>query len=260
MRMRWHDLCFLHWRVDPARLAPLLPAGLTLDTFDDAAWIGVVPFRMSDVSVRLTPRVRRLADFAELNVRTYVTAAGKPGVWFFSLDATQPVAVRVARSIFHLPYHDARITLRRDGDSYAYASTRPERHGPQAALTVGYRPTGPAYHATPGTVDHFLIERYCLYTTDRSRRPLRQEVDHVPWSVQPAAARVVHCTVTEPFGIPLDGPPIAHFSASLDVVAWRQQRVTGPRRGLARRAAPRPARSSYGNAAVARRVSPLTPR
>ena len=97
MRMSWHDLCFLHWRVDEPALAPLLPAGLELQTFDGAAWIGVVPFHMTDLSPRGVPRIRRFADFAELNVRTNVTAGGKPGVWFFSLDATQPLAVRVAR-------------------------------------------------------------------------------------------------------------------------------------------------------------------
>jgi len=222
MRMRWHDLCFLHWRVPAAVLAPLLPPQLTLDTFDGDAWLGIVPFRMSDVSARLTPRVRRIADFGELNVRTYATAMGKPGVWFLSLDATQPLAVRFARRAFHLPYYDASIALGRDGDGVRYESVRTHRGAPPAALAVRYRPTAPSRRSEPGTLEHFLTERYCLYAPGRRGRLLRQDVDHVPWPLQPATAEVERCTMTAPFGIALEGPPLAHFTRSLDVVAWPQ--------------------------------------
>ena len=170
MQMRWLELCFLHWRVDAEALAPLIPRGLTLDTFDGSAWIGVVPFRMTGVAARAMPRVRQLSDFAELNVRTYVTAGQKPGVWFFSLDATQPLAVRIARKVFHLPYVDARIALTRSGDSITYRSVRTEPGRGEAELGVRYAPTGPAQPGEPGTLEHFLTERYCLYAANAGGR------------------------------------------------------------------------------------------
>lgn len=226
MRMRWHDLGFLHWRVAAGALEPLLPAGLELETFDGSAWLGVVPFRMTDVSPRGLPRIRRLADFAELNVRTYVTAGGKPGVWFFSLDATQPLAVRIARAFFHLAYLDARIATQRDGDAVHYTSVRTHLGAGVAELDVRYRPAGPPTVSRAGTIEHFLAERYCLYAASGRGRLLRQEIDHAPWPLQPAEAEIARCTMTRPLGIDLgDGPPLAHFAERLDVVAWLPHRV-----------------------------------
>src|SRR5688500_5474109 len=123
--MRWHELLFMHWPVPAAALRPLIPAGLELDTFDGSAWLGVVPFRMSGIRRRLLPPVPGTAAFPELNVRTYVTAGAKPGVWFFSLDAANRLAVRVARWTFHLPYYDATMSCTRDrAGEVAYRSTR----------------------------------------------------------------------------------------------------------------------------------------
>jgi uncharacterized protein YqjF (DUF2071 family) len=224
--MSWHDLCFLHWRVEAAEIAALLPAGLEVETFDDDAWIGVVPFHMTDVSPRGLPRVRRLADFAELNVRTNVTAGGKPGVWFFSLDATQPVAVRIARALFHLAYLDARIETRREGDAVRYTSTRTHLGAGVAELAVRYWPTGPPVQSRPGTLEHFLTERYCLYAASRRGRLMRLQIDHAPWPLQPAVAELERCTMTRPLGIDLGPePPIAHFAKRLDVVSWLPHRV-----------------------------------
>ena len=225
MRMSWHDLCFLHWRVDPLQLQPLLPSGLTPDTHAGSAWLGIVPFRMTDVSPRGMPAIRGLADFGELNVRTYVTLGGRPGVWFFSLDATQPLAVRFARTVFHLAYLDARIEIARDGDTVAYDSARTDRRGGAAALTVRYRPHGPPVASEPGSLEHFLTERYCLYAAHRGR-VYRQEIDHRPWPLQPADAEIERCTMTRPLGIELgSGAPLAHYASSLDVVAWLPRRV-----------------------------------
>ncbi len=217
--MRWHDLGFLHWRVAASELQAQLPAGLELDTFEGEAWIGVVPFHMTDVSLRGTPRVRRFADFSELNVRTYVTAGGKPGVWFFSLDATQPTAVRLARGLLNLAYLDARIDTRRDGDWVDYTSRRTDPTAGAAELVARYRPTGPPSRSLPGSLEHFLTERYCLYAA--RGRVRRIEIDHEPWPLQPAEAVIERCTMTEPLGIGLgDQPPLVHFAKRLDVVAW----------------------------------------
>ena len=226
MRMRWHELCFLHWRIEPDVLRPLLPPGLGLDTFDGTAWLGVVPFRMTDVAPRHVPRFAPLTDFAELNVRTYVTAGGKPGVWFFSLDATQPLAVRLARSCFHLAYLDAAITIRRDADAIDYRSVRTHLGGGVAELAVRYRPTGPPAVSAPGTLEHFLTERYCLYAATRRGRLRRQDVDHPPWPLQPAEATLETCTMARPIGVELaPQPDLVHYAERLDVVAWLPHRV-----------------------------------
>ena len=113
MRMRWEQLLFAHWPLPPHLLRPLIPQELDLDLRDGEAWLGIVPFTMRDVSPRLLPHIPSIADFHELNVRTYVSYRGKPGVWFFSLDAASRLAVRVARAAFHLPYFDAHMKLER---------------------------------------------------------------------------------------------------------------------------------------------------
>src|SRR5262245_14397007 len=111
MWMIWHDLLFAHWPIPIDTMRRAVPERLALDTFDGSAWVGVVPFRMSGVRPRFVPSMPWLSAFPELNVRTYVTAGGKPGVYFFSLEAANPVAVRAARTFFHLPYFDARMSL-----------------------------------------------------------------------------------------------------------------------------------------------------
>jgi uncharacterized protein len=141
--MRWHELLFIHWPVPAGSLRPLIPAGLELETFDGAAWLGVVPFRMSGCRVRGLPPVPGLSAFPELNVRTYVSAEGKPGVWFFSLDAASWLAVRGARWLFHLDYFDARMSVARKGNEIDYRSTRTHRHARPAEFAARYRPTGP---------------------------------------------------------------------------------------------------------------------
>jgi len=153
MAMQWHDLLFMHWPVPPAVLRPLIPPALALETFDGAAWLGVTPFRMAGTRPRLVPPLPWLSAFPELNVRTYVTAEGKPGVWFFSLDAANPLAVRGARALFHLPYYDAAMEVEKDGHGVRYTSTRTHRGTLSATFTGGYRPCGPVTPADVCTSD-----------------------------------------------------------------------------------------------------------
>lgn len=221
LAMQWHDLLFMHWPVPIAALRDRLPRSLELDTFDGAAWLGVVPFRMAGVRPRYTPSLPRVSAFPELNVRTYVVAEGKPGVWFFSLDAADPLAVRVAREVFHLPYYDARISSLRDGDAVTYSSERTHRGAPGAQLQAWYRPSGPVYRSRPGTIDHWLTERYCLYAANRRGRVWRGEIHHAPWPLQPAEAALRVNTMARQIGLELPAPaPLLHFARRLDVVAW----------------------------------------
>lgn len=222
MAMQWHDLLFAHWPLPPAALRPLIPPALNLDTFDGMAWIGIVPFAMAGVRPHLGPVVTPGLAFLELNVRTYVTLDGKPGVWFFSLDAANPLAVRGARLTFHLPYYDARLRCVRDGATVLrYQSRRTHRRVAPAILALRYRPSGPVTQAPAGSLDRWLTERYCLYAAAPRGTILRGEIYHRPWPLQPAEAEFVDNSMTRPLRLRLpDTPPLLHFSARQDVVAW----------------------------------------
>jgi hypothetical protein len=221
MSMLWHDLLFMHWPVPATHLRPLIPDALDIDTFEGQAWIGVVPFRMTGVGYRWMPKPKWLADFVEINVRTYVVADNRPGVWFFSLDATQALAVWAARWRFRLPYYHARMQCEDHNGAIHYASARTHRGAPAASFRATYRPTNQPTEAQVGTLEHWLTERYCLYAARSSGAVYRGEIHHGPWPLQEATAHVEHNTMTEPLGITLpDAAPLLHFARRLDVFAW----------------------------------------
>jgi uncharacterized protein len=227
MAMRWHDLLFLHWPVRPEILRPLIPSGLELDLFDGSAWIGVVPFRMTGVRPRYVPRFAGLA-FAEINVRTYVWSPGRSGVWFFSLDAANRLAVRTARARYGLPYYHARMSARLERGTVHYRSTRVDKRSSRAEFHATYKPAGEVYRSAPGTLDRWLTDRYCLYAIDRRGRLGYADIHHLPWPLQPAEAELRTNTMTDPLGIRLpDTPPVAHFARRLDVISWRIAPVGG---------------------------------
>lgn len=226
MAMRWHDLLFMHWPVKKEAIRPYIPPTLPIDTFDGTAWIGVVPFRMTGVRPRLVPELPLLSRFPELNVRTYVTIEGKPGVWFFSLDAANPIAVEAARDVFHLNYYNARMTCEPVGESVHYVSDRTHRTAPPAKLRGQYRPTGPVYESTPGTLESWLTDRYCLYAANSRGTVWRCEINHAPWPLQPAEAEIRENTMTQQIQLMLpDTKPFLHFSRFLEMVAWWPYRV-----------------------------------
>lgn len=225
--MSWRDLLFMHWPVEADVLRPLVPPDLSLDTFEGSAWLGVVPFGMTGVRPRFLPAVPRLSRFPEINLRTYVTAEGKPGVWFFSLDAQNPIAVRLARATFHLPYFDAKISCHASGGEVHYRSVRTHRGAPRAEFVARYRPVGEPFESGPGTIENFLTERYCLYGTDRRGGVRRGEVHHHLWPLQPAEAEVHTLAMTQQIGVELpEINPILHFSKRLDVLAWLPRRIS----------------------------------
>lgn len=221
MHMAWHDLLFLHWPVRPQVVRDLIPAALEVDTCDGWAWVGVVPFRMSGVRPRYTPDLPFTSAFPEINVRTYAKAAGRAGVWFFSLDAMSRLAVRVARAWYGLPYYFAHIRAENKDEWIEYDSSRAHRGSPPAEFKASYRPTGAVYRTSPGEMDHWLTERYCLSAADRRGRVGYGDIHHVPWPLQPAEAEIRVNTMAVAAGIALpDSRPVAHFARRLDVVAW----------------------------------------
>ena len=226
MEQKWHDLLFMHWPVKAAAIRSLIPSRLEIDLYDGMAWIGVVPFRMSGVRARGTPPVPGISAFPELNVRTYVRSQGKPGVWFFSLDAASVLAVAAARLWFHLPYFRAQMSLKhaREG-GVAYYSHRVHRGAPCADLRVDYAPTGKIFEAALGTIDYFLCERYCLYAA-HGARVYRGEIHHAPWPLEPAEAQIAVNTMAAAAGIELpDTKPLLHFARYQSVRVWLLEKV-----------------------------------
>jgi hypothetical protein len=218
MTQTWHDLLFAHWPVDPAVIRPLVPPQMALDLFDGRAWLGVVPFHMTNVAPRFLPAIPWMSAFPELNVRTYVSAAGKPGVYFFSLDAANRLAVAGARVFFHLPYYVADMAVAPRDDAIGYAS---HRLGGGADFVAAYRPIGPVFEPRPGTLEYFLTERYCLHTIDRAGALRTVEIHHPPWALQLAEAEIGTNTMAAAAGVRLpDTEPLLHFAKRQDMIGW----------------------------------------
>lgn len=232
MHQIWEELLFAHWEVAPDIMRALVPPQLELDLFDAGdgqgarAYIAVVPFRMRGIRPRFLPALPWLSAFAELNVRTYVIRDGKPGVYFFSLDAENPVGVWLGQNGFHLPYRNARMRCEIvDQQEYAirYFSHRTHRGAAPAEFIGDYGPTGPVYTARPGTLEHWLTERYCLYALNSRGRVYRGEIHHAPWPLQAARARISINTMTTAYGLHLPKTPrepLLHFARRIDVVVW----------------------------------------
>ena len=225
MFQRWHELLFAHWPIPAERVRPLVPSALGLDTFDGLAWIGIVPFRMTRVRLRGTPALPGLSAFPELNVRTYVRHGERRGVWFFSLDAASRLAVRAARSWFHLPYFDAEMECAERAGEIHYRSSRTHRGAPAAEFRGRYAPSTPIELARPGTLEHFLTERYCLFAAGPRGRLLRGDIHHSPWPLQRAQAELATNTMAAASGLELPTiPPLLHFTRVLDVLIWAPRR------------------------------------
>jgi uncharacterized protein YqjF (DUF2071 family) len=219
MGQTWEDLLFAHWRVPVEELRTHVPPELEVEEFDGSGWVGVTPFRLTALRGRGMLPSPKISEFLELNVRTYVTAQEKPGIWFFSLDASSRLAVEAARRTYRLPYFHARMSATRRADRIAYECARIEEAG--RVFSGRYRPEGAVFHAEPGTLEWFLTERYCLYTTDRGALA-RAEIHHELWPLQPAEAEIDLVSISP---VELRGDPVLHFSRRQDVVIWPLQSV-----------------------------------
>jgi uncharacterized protein len=218
MGQSWCDLLFAHWPVPVAAVRTHVPPQLELDLFDGEAWISVAPFEVRGTRPRGTPPPPVLSRFPELNVRTYVTVADRPGIWFFSLDAASALAVAAARALYRLPYFRARMRIDA-GPEISYRSERADQRGAPAEFRARYRPLGGHRHAAPGSLEAWLVERYRLYAVDGGR-VYAGDIHHVPWTIQDADADIAVNTMTAPHGIEIAGDPLLHYAARQDVVFW----------------------------------------
>lgn len=224
--MTWEDLLFAHWRVPAESVRRILPVSLEVDTFDGSAWIGIVPFLMTGVRARCLPPLPGVSSFPEVNVRTYVRAGGRAGVWFMSLDAADRLAVASGRRGFRLPYHHARMTSRRDHQGWT--DYRSARRSTEADLELGYRPLPGAAVPLDDELGHFLTARDGMWVLDRGGRPRWGAIRHDAWVLHPAEAEIGHETLTRAAGVPVHGPPEdLRWSERAQVVAWRAVAAQG---------------------------------
>jgi uncharacterized protein YqjF (DUF2071 family) len=216
MRQTWNDLLFAHWPVPAETLRPLVPSYLQLDTFEGRCWLAVTPFHMTGVRLRAAPAIPGMLAFPEMNVRTCVSFGGKPGIFFFSLDAGSSLASWAARLTYRLPYFHAKMTVRNENGWINYESHRPHN----AHFRAKYRPVSDVRIRDKGTLEHWLTERYCLYTIVGTR-VFRCEIHHVPWPLQDAEAQIAENTMAAAAGITLPQVrPLLHYAKKLDVLIW----------------------------------------
>jgi uncharacterized protein len=216
----WEDVVFAHWRADADALQALLPDGLRVDTYDGTAWLGVNAFRVESVRLHGTLPVPWVSSFPQLNVRTYVTSGTRPGLWFFSLDTPSLLAAETARRVYRLPWQTCRLEIsERSGRLEVTAARAAGR-----AFTARLSPRGAPAPAEPGTLEHFLLERYCLYARDGGRLH-RAELHHRPWQLEPALGSVDLNTMGPPELTLGTEPPLLHVARLQDVLAWPLVRV-----------------------------------
>jgi uncharacterized protein YqjF (DUF2071 family) len=241
MRQHWGKLLFMHWPIDAEILRPLIPLQLSIDTFGGSAWIGIIPFTMWGIRVSFLPPIPGTSAFHELNVRTYVHHKGVPGVWFFSLDAANSLAVWGARRFYHLPYFNAEMALAEADRLIDYSSSRKDNRSAPAELRVTWEIGEPLPQTQPDSLEFFLTERYCLYSHDHSQL-YRSQIFHQPWSLRKATvssrgrnptvregavvARGFESTMIQSLGISEpDGEPLLQYAESIAVGIWPLKRV-----------------------------------
>jgi hypothetical protein len=215
MGQTWDDLLLAHWPVPVETLRPNVPDELEVETHDGSAWLGITPFRVTGLRARGTLPLPLVSSFLELNCRTYVRRGDRPGIWFFSLDASSSLAVAAARRAYRLPYFNARMSLDRRGGLLHFECARTGESA--RAFSAAYRGTGAPAAAAPGTLEHFLTERYCLYAHDDVGLH-RADIHHRPWPLQPAEATIDLVTIA-PVELPA-AEPMLHFCSRQDVVIW----------------------------------------
>jgi uncharacterized protein YqjF (DUF2071 family) len=224
----WRDLLFAHWRVPHEALRAVVPPEIPIDTFDGACWLGITPFEITGLRPRGGLPPPGLSRFPEVNVRTYATIGGRPGIWFLSLEAASALAVGTGRLVYGLPYRRPAMEIDRRDGRIRFRSRRDGPDGTPVALEVTHRPTSAPFAARPGTLEHFLTERYCLYTLGPGRQVHRADIHHPPWPLRLAEATFEENTIARPFGLDLKEPPaLLHFARRQDVVIWPPSRVDG---------------------------------
>jgi hypothetical protein len=231
LTQRWNDLLFAHWPVPASSLAALIPEGLQVDTFQDTAWLGVMPFWMDKVKVHGLPPILGARSFPDLSLRTYVREkrTGTPGVCCLSLDSSNLLAVAAGRAIYRLPYHWAEMRLEQRTEREFSFYSRRRLAGRPVVFKARYRGLGPSRKLAEsrlGTLDYFLTERYCLFSSNRAGQIIRANLHHASWPLEEAEAEIEQNDLAAVLGIRLpDEKPVLHYSRQLAVYIWPAELV-----------------------------------
>jgi uncharacterized protein YqjF (DUF2071 family) len=225
MHQAWNDFLFMHWAVDADAMRALVPEPLDLHLHDGACYVGIIPFHMTDVRPRGTVNIPGISAFPELNVRTYVSYQGRPGVYFLSLEAHNRLAVETARFTYELPYFKADMHWERKDGTVHYRSERTDRRGPPARWQGRYTPRGDYFYAQPGTLRHWLSERYCLHTVDSDGGVWTTDVHHLPWPMREVDVEIDDNQMGAAHGLALGNDGFATYSPGVDVLVWAPSRM-----------------------------------
>jgi uncharacterized protein len=224
MFQSWRELLFAHWPLPKEALRPLVPGALVLEECAGSAWVGLTPFRLTNLHPRFLPPLPGLSEFPEMNLRTYVRVGDTPGIFFFSLDAASRLAVLAARMGYRLPYFKAAMRMESRHGWIHYRSRRQD--GSEAEFSGRYRPAGPVFEAGKGSLEYFLIERYALFAVLRNGSVLRGDIHHRPWRLRSAEAAIERNTAPATHGIALpDSAPLLHYADRQDTLVWPPKRV-----------------------------------
>jgi uncharacterized protein len=216
MEQGWYRLLFAHWSLPATQLRALVPGKLEIDTFDGDAWISLTPFEVC-MRPRGLSSLGELWSFPELNCRTYVRYGGIPGIYFFSLDAGSRLAVIGAHLFYRLPYFHSKMQVDTVNSEIHY---RCNRRTSSASFLASYKPVSTASPAVQGTLEHWLVERYCLYAV-AGEHVLRGEIHHLPWELQDVTANIYQNTITSTAGVLLTGSPaLMQYAERQEVLIW----------------------------------------
>ena len=226
MRQSWRNFLFTHWPIPTEILRPHIPSALEIDTYNGSAWLGVVVFVMEGIYPRGLSSISLTPTFPEINVRTYVHYNGKPGIFFMSLDVGDWASYTIAKRWYRLPYKKADISFQKEGQTFYCQSVRKGKTNPPISFQVKYTPVSEVYFPKEGTLDHWLTERYCLFSTNNGINIFCGEIHHRPWPLQKVEAEISRNTLLTPFKI--DGTevqPIYHFSKGVDTFFWNIKKI-----------------------------------
>ena len=231
MTQRWNDLLFAHWPIAGSVMDALLPDWLEADSYQGSAWLGAVPFWLDRIKIRGVPSIPGLRNFPDLNLRTYVRdrLTGTPGIYCFSVDSSNLLAVAVAHLAYHLPYKLAEMHLeQRSEREFAFYSRRRFTR-PHVIFKARYRGLGPTHKTAeipPGSLEYFFSERNCVFSTNRAGQPIQANLHHVPWPLEEAEAEIERNDLGTAVGIALPNQePVLHYSRRLAVYIWPAELV-----------------------------------
>jgi uncharacterized protein YqjF (DUF2071 family) len=225
MEQTWGKLLFMHWKIDPELLRPLVPRKLSIDTYEGEAWIAIVPFTIRGMRASFLPTIPGFSEMHELNVRTYVHYKGTPGVLFLSLDASSSIAVLGARTFFLVPYFNAEMSLKEDGRKIVYHSRRTHTDAPPAEFDATWKIGDALAESQPGSLEFFLTERYCFYTVS-GEHVYQCRVHHAPWQLRAAEVSALKSTMIESHKLPAPkGKPLLHYSEEQTVDVWTLEKM-----------------------------------